>query len=175
MREYDTDLPFLISIDTQKLKKVFSEDILKVLEESFIIKSEDYYRILPVPDNITYVGSFDIKTEFEDQKGFGTFFIIIEGTGFPYLPKYSLVVKNGSAKKTGYTFEHNLEKVRSIQKYKIVYMDELEIKPVRFKYFDPYQEKIVEKTTDKIVQKPKKEEVKSYWENLEEKEKLKYY
>jgi len=113
MRDYDTDLPFLISIDTDRLKGMIDDPVLERLKESFIVKSEDYYRIVPVPKDIIYVGSFDIKTKFEDRKGFGTFYIIIEGRGFPYLPKYSLVVKNGSAKKTGYTFDHKLENVRS--------------------------------------------------------------
>ncbi|ACO04862.1 MAG TPA: hypothetical protein DEP48_06010 [Persephonella sp.] len=175
MRDYDTDLPFLISIDTDRLKGMIDDPVLERLKESFIVKSEDYYRIVPVPKDIIYVGSFDIKTKFEDRKGFGTFYIIIEGRGFPYLPKYSLVVKNGSAKKTGYTFDHKLENVRSVQKYKVVYMDELEIKPVKFRYFDPFQEKIVEKKTEEFLLKPEKKEVKSYWEMLSEEEKMRYY
>ncbi len=175
MRDYDTDLPFLISIDTKSLKGIIDEEILKKLKESFIVKSEDYYRIIPVPKDIIYVGSFDIKTEFKDREGFGTFYIIIEGKGFPYLPKYSLVVKNGSAKKTGYIFDHKLEEIRSIQKYKVVYMDELEIKPVKFRYFDPFQEKIVEKETEEFILKPEKREEKSFWELLSQEERMNYY
>ncbi|WP_457621931.1 hypothetical protein [Persephonella sp.] len=175
MRDYDTDLPFLISIDTERLEGLIDTAVLDKLRESFIVKSEDYYRIVPVPKDILYVGSFDIKTKFVDRKGFGTFYIIIEGKGFPYLPKYSLVVKNGSAKKTGHTFDHDLDNVRSVQKYKVVYMDELEIKPVRFRYFDPFQEKIVEKVTEEFLLKPETKEVKSYWEMLSEEERMKYY
>jgi len=54
-------------------------------------------------------------------------------------------------------------------------MDELEIKPVKFRYFDPFQEKIVEKKTEEFLLKPEKKEVKSYWEMLSEEEKMRYY
>ncbi|WP_456401292.1 hypothetical protein [Persephonella sp.] len=175
LRNYDTDMPFLITFKTDELKGLIPEDLLVRLKDGFIVKSESYYRILPVPKDILYVGNFKMKTEFEDYGGYGTFSIIIEGVGFPYLPKYSLVVKNGSAKKIEHIFEHKLDFVKSVQKYKVIYMDELQIKPIKFRYFDPLEEKIIEFKTDAYVKKDIKKQVESFWESLSDEEKLSYY
>jgi len=156
-------LPFDISINTDLIKK------------NIKIKSEKTFLIVPIPRNTVYVGDFNIKTELEDRGGIATLTIKIEGKGFPSLPRHTLAVRNGSAKKISYTFKNNLEDVYSVEKYKIVYMDELEVKPVKFKFFNPYKRQIEEKETEGILieRKTKKEE--PFWKKLPEDQKTEFY
>ena len=129
--------------------------IIKTSDGVFTVKSQRTFSFVPVPEGISFVGDFSITTRLKKEQGNVTFFITISGRGFPEVPNHSLVVKNGSAKKIKHIFKNNLDKVFSTEVFRIVYMDKLEVEPVKFRYFDPFKGKIIEKKTEKIILKRK--------------------
>ncbi|NPA53498.1 MAG: hypothetical protein GXO21_02395, partial [Aquificae bacterium] len=162
LKEGKSLLPFSIFFET---------DIFKERQR---ILSDRTFLIVPIPENIKYVGDFSIKGHFEGKNGVGTYTLKIKGKGFPFLPRHTLVVKNGSGKKVGYIVEKNLENVYQEEKFRIVYLDSLKIKPVVFKFFNPYMKRTVTLET-KEISFSRKEIEEEPWKKLSETEKERFY
>ncbi len=175
LRSGDTYLPFELYFDTDPMKGILDENVLNSLSKKMLIKKEQPVYISPLPYSVPYVGSFDIKTGLIDENGTATLKIIIKGKGFPSVPNYTLVVKNGSAKKIAFDIKNEMGYITSVQKYKIVYMDSLEVLPVSFSFFDPYQEKLIEKKTKTEKIEPLKNEKKIQLQELSEEKKIDFY
>jgi len=175
LRSGDTYLPFELYFDTDPMKGILDEKVLKSLSKKVVIKKDQPVYVSPLPYPVDYVGSFDIKTLLKEEKGTATLDIIIKGKGFPHIPNYTLVVKNGSAKKIGFDIKNDMGHITSIQKYRIVYMDSLEVLPVAFSFFDPYQEKIIEKKTKTIRIKAARKKEKIQLQELSEEKKTRFY
>ncbi|SNZ02968.1 hypothetical protein SAMN06265182_0255 [Persephonella hydrogeniphila] len=175
MKKGDTYFPFEIYFDTSMMKGILEEAVLKELSKKFVIEKRQPVYISPIPYKTPYVGSFQLKTELQEENGTATLYIYITGKGFPKIPNYTVAVKNGSAKKTGFDIKNDMGYIKSVQKYKIVYMDSLEVLPVRFTFFDPFQQKLVEKETKTIkITSPEKEK-KIPLEELPEEKKIDFY
>ncbi|NPA17246.1 MAG: hypothetical protein GXO05_05835, partial [Aquificae bacterium] len=78
-------------------------------------------------------------------------------------------------KKTGFDLKEDMGYIESVQKFKIVYMDWLEVLPVEFRYFDPFQEKIITTETKAIKITPQTTEKKISAEKLSEEERIQLY
>ncbi len=165
--------PFTLWFGTEKLKNVLSKNLITLLSKKVVLKRKKSIFIYEIPYNTPYVGSFKINTYLKGEKGLATLTIRIKGKGFPSVPNYQLVVKNGSAKKTQFVVKNKMGYVESIQKFKISYMEEVEVLPVTFKFFDPYQEKVVKIKTKTLkilsTEKKRKEQIKP----MSEEEKIK--
>jgi hypothetical protein len=162
LREGKSLLPFKISYQSD----VFSG------EKS--ISSDRTFLIVPIPKDISYVGDFFISGKFEGKNGVGTYTLRIKGKGFPFLPKHTLIVKNGSGKKIRYIIDRNMEYVYQEEKFKIVYLDSLKIKPVKFTFFNPYLKKVITVETEEITLS-KEKTPEEPWRKLSEIEKEKFY
>ena len=159
-----TEFPFELVFDTNRMKGLLEETFLKKLSKTFVLKSEKEYQIKKSP--LFFVGDFDIKPQLIDEGGVATLLIKIKGKGYPAVPDYTLSVRNGSAKKISTRIQNKMGYVTAVQKFKIVYMDELKVLPIKLRYFDPFHEKIVEKKTKTLEIKPVEEKEKIPVEKL---------
>ena len=159
-----TEFPFELKFDTNRMKGLLEEDVLKKLSQTFLLKSQKEYKIKKSP--LFFVGDFEINPELIDEGGVATLLIKITGKGFPAVPDYTLSVRNGSAKKISTRLQNKMGYITAVQKFKIVYMDELKVLPIKFRYFDPFHEKIVEKKTKPLEIKPVESEEKIPVEKL---------
>ncbi len=174
LRKGETVFPFEFYFDTVRMKGLVSESVIKDLSKKLLLKKDSPVKIHPVPEGIRYVGSFKMELQLQDKGGIATLLLKIHGKGFPKVPNYRVIVKNGSAKKVGFTVEEDMGYVTSTQKFKVVYADRLEVLPVEFKFFDPFQEKVIDFETEKLetaVQTEKKIDIKK----LSEEEKAEFY
>jgi hypothetical protein len=175
MKKGDTYFPFELYFDTSMMKGLLDEAVLKELSKKVLIEKKQPVYISAVPYETQYVGSFRLRTELKEENGTATLYIYITGKGFPEVPNYTVAVKNGSAKKIGFDIKNEMGYIESVQKYKIVYMDSLEVLPVRFSFFDPFQQKFVEKETKTIRLTPPEKEKKIPVEELPEEKKIDFY
>lgn len=169
----DTDLPFELKFNTNQMKGLVKDEILKKLSQRYILKSQHKYPIEQSPYH--FVGDFDIKPRLIDENGVATLLIEITGRGFPAVPDYTLAVRNGSAKKISTDIQNDMGYITAVEKFKIVYMDGLKVLPIEFKYFDPFQEKIITKKTIPIELKKITKPQKIPFEKLSQEEKNKIY
>ena len=173
LKKGSTNFPFELRFDVNQMKGLLEENFLKKLSQSYKLESPTNYTIKQSPYH--FVGNFDINSRLIDENGVATFLIEITGKGFPAVPDYTLSVKNGSAKKVSTDIQNNMGYITAVQKFKIVYMDGLKILPVKFKYFDPFQEKIITKKTIPIELNKNTQPQKIPFEKLSQEEKNKIY
>ncbi|WP_297455964.1 hypothetical protein [Persephonella sp.] len=169
----NTDLPFALSFNTERMKGLLEENFLKKLSRKYILKSQHEYPIKQSP--YRFIGDFDIKPRLIDENGVATLLIEISGKGFPAVPDYTLAVRNGSAKKISTDIQDEMGYITAVEKFKIVYMDGLQVLPIKFKYFDPFQEKIITKETKPIEIKKSTRSQKIPFEKLSQEEKNRIY
>ncbi|WP_456382495.1 hypothetical protein [Persephonella sp.] len=175
LKKGDTYFPFEVTFNTDRLEGLVEPDVIRALSKKYLIEKKQPVYISQVPDNLPYVGSFKLETHLEDEGGTATLYVRIIGKGFPRVPNYQVVVRNGSAKKTGFDLKEDMGYIESVQKFKIVYMDWLEVLPVEFRYFDPFQEKIITTETKAIKITPQTTEKKISAEKLSEEERIQLY
>ncbi|MBK3331609.1 hypothetical protein GWK41_00850 [Persephonella atlantica] len=137
-------LRFLLWFDTKKLKNFLSQETLKLLSKENVLENKQAVYISEIPYDTPYIGSFDINMQLKGKKGIATLTIEITGKGFPHVPDYRLIVKNGTSKKIGFSIDSSMGYIKSVQKFKISYLEEMEVLPVTFRFFDPYQGKMRE-------------------------------
>ncbi len=156
-------------------KKSISKSTLKVKFTFFLLKTGTYIipfsikikssvlnlekKIYPgrnfiavsIPSETVYVGNFQIKTFIKNKNGLAEFHVVIKGRGFPFLPEHNIVVKNGSGKKIRTIINRDLDFIEQEEVFKIIYLDKLEIRPVKFVFFNPFKSKIVELKTEPVI------------------------
>ncbi|MDQ7056717.1 MAG: hypothetical protein Q9M89_09820 [Persephonella sp.] len=155
------------------MKNLLSEELINMMSEKVLLEKNSLF--ISMKSHITPLmwEIFDIKIYLKGEKGLATLTVKISGKGFPYLPDYRLIVKNGTSKKVQRSTKHSMGYVESIQKFKISYLDEVEVLPVTFKFFDPYQEKLREIKTETIRILPVEKEGKKQVKPMSEEEKIK--
>jgi len=175
LKKGDTYFPFEITFNTDRLKGLVESGVIKALSKKYLIRKKQSTYISQTPDNLPYVGSFKLNAHIKDEGGTATLYVRISGKGFPMTPNYQVVVKNGSAKKTGFNLREDMGYIESVQKFKIVYMDTLEVLPIEFRYFDPFQEKIITAETRTINITPQTTEKKISPKKLSEEKQIQLY
>ena len=173
LKSGNTDMPFVLSFNTERMKGLLEENVLKKLSHRYILKSQYKYPVKQSP--YRFIGDFDIKPRLIDENGVATLLIEISGKGFPAVPDYTLAVRNGSAKKISTDIQNEMGYITALEKFKIVYMDGLQVLPIEFKYFDPFQEKIITKETKPLEIKKSTQARKIPFEKLPQEEKNRIY
>ncbi len=146
---------------TEKAKKV--DFVFTVLSKIYSHKEKVFslknITVLPIPDNIPYVGDFSIQIKTETKNNTALITLSIQGKGYPLLPEHTLSVINGSGKKIYSNFYSDFDKVFLEERFKVFYPENLKVEPVEFSFFDPFIGKVKKIKTDIFYRKEDKKEI----------------